>query len=751
MREVFGSLGRGVYRRKGAVLWAWVVVLVANLYGALRLPSMLLGGSGAIEHSPSERVASTLSRDFHSPLAQPAVVALESRRHTVSDAVFRGWIEAACRDLGRLAFVRQTASYLDHPDPRFRSANGHETMILVGLRARTMGAEERLIPRLRESLRALGRQVRRQDPSAKLAVTGAAATTYDLNHHNETDGRIAELRALPLTAGILLLAFGAPLPAALPVAVAISALTVTLGLVFWLAHLVALSNLLENIVSIIGLAVGIDYALLMVERFRAARQESPPETAVVEAMASAGPAILASGATVMLGLLAMLLSPLRELRSIGIGGAIVVAVAVLAALTLLPALLGLLVHRLDSVRSGLLTSAPARRRWHELAEKVVRHPRKTLALALVLVAALGWPVFRLDVGIPDSNWLPASMPSQVGIAILAKMDRGNFAFPLTLIVRSRGGGPVLAVRHLPALVALAQRLENDPRVGEVLCPVTLAGPADLLETLAFYHDPTRALALHPEIAAWFLSSDRRSALFEVIPRNGVSTTAAQLLARQCATWQVPGLHLAVGGEARYYDDIDDAVNRSFPQIVGFVVLTTTAVLFWVFRSWLLPVKALLMNALSVLCGYGAVTGVFQLGVGAAIFGQPGRLASIPGYVLIVIFCVLFGLSMDYEIFLLCAMRDVYERTGENVVAVVQGLATTGSIVTSAALVMVVVAGAFAWAEITVIKMIGLGLAVAVLVDATVIRILIVPAFMRLAGRWNWVPGKRVPHKFPAPR
>ena len=338
------------------------------------------------------------------------------------------------------------------------------------------------------------------------------------------------------------------------------------------------------------------------------------------------------------------------------------------------------------------------------------------------------------------------MEAQVGIAILSKMGRGNLAFPVTLIVRARDGSPILALRHLPALVALAQRLESDPRVGEVLSPVTPEGPAGLLEILALYRDSARALALHPEIAAWFLSSDRRAALFEVIPGAGVSTTAAQRLARECASWQVPGLQLAVGGEAMYYDDIDDAVDRTFPQIVGFVVLTTTAVLFWTFRSWLLPVKALLMNALSVLCGYGAVTLVFQLGVGAAFFGQPGRLASIPGYVLIVIFCVLFGLSMDYEIFLLSAMQEVYERTGDNAMAVVRGLATTGSIITSAALVMVVVAGAFAWAGITVIKMIGLGLAVAVLVDATVIRLLIVPAFMRLAGRWNWVPGKRATQK-----
>jgi RND superfamily putative drug exporter len=258
-----------------------------------------------------------------------------------------------------------------------------------------------------------------------------------------------------------------------------------------------------------------------------------------------------------------------------------------------------------------------------------------------------------------------------------------------------------------------------------------------------YARPDQALKTYPAIQELFLSHDKRSVLYQVILKDQTSLDDAKRFVREIGRWKVAGgLELMVGGQPVYYNDFDQAMARAFPVVIGFIVAATFLMLAVAFRSFLIPIKAILMNLLSVGAGLGAMVAVFLTGRGSWLVGLAEPTDAIPQSLILIIFCVVFGLSMDYEVFLLSRMKEVHDATGDNRQATVEGLAHTGSIITSAALVMTLIFGAFAWAEMVLVKMLGFGLAVAVLVDATVIRCVAVPAFMRLAGRWNWYPGAK---------
>jgi RND superfamily putative drug exporter len=558
-------------------------------------------------------------------------------------------------------------------------------------------------------------------------------------------GDRAEKRALPLTLAILVVAFGTLVAAALPFLTGLSTTTVSLGLAFVLAHFMPVSNLLGNVVTMIGLAIGIDYSLLMVTRYREQAPSGSTAQSVAATVARAGRTIAWSGLTVIIGLLGLLFSPLLETRSVGIGGALVVCVSVLAALTLLPAALVVLGARLDWLpvmprrggRGRLLAF------WRHLGSLVVRHPLLTLLLAGGCVLTVAAPVLKASSGFSNERWfLPAGMESRVGAEMLTAVRGENAGLDIDVIVQSTDGQPLLAASHLDALVRYGARLEADRRIADVNSPVNLQKGLGADDYAELYGDPAQALKDYPQIAELYVSHDRRAGLFEVTPADGLSATQIGALAKELAARPPAGaFRVMVAGAPADHNDFNDYMFRSLPRIIGFVVCATLVMLFAAFRSFLLPVTAVLMNLLAVAAGIGAVVAVFQLGWLNGLVGLEHPFSAIPLEIPLMVFCLSFGLSMDYELFLLFRIRQEYERHGDNNRATVEGLAAVAPVITGAGLVMVVVFGAFVAADLPVLKMMGLGLCVAVLIDATLIRALIVPAVMALGGRWNWYPGR----------
>lgn len=741
MPSPFFRLGLYISRHPRRVLALWAAAILLGAWGANKFPDAALGTStGDLYGSASKTVSDALRTQFSNPFLEPLVVAIDSPRYSIDRQPLADWERNAAAVLSRLPQVRQVAAYAVTRDPALRSASGHQTMLLVGLAANDVAGQERAVPRVRDALAPLRAQLQMLDPAARVAVTGEPAVNFDINAASAEGGDRAEKRALPLTLIILLFAFGTVVAAALPFLMGLATTTVSLGLAFLLAHLMPVSNLLGNVVTMIGLAVGIDYSLLMVKDFRERLGDSQPahspresaqsrraqiDTAVAATVLEAGSTISWSGCTVAIGLLGLLWSPILETRSVGIGGALVVLVSVLAALTLLPACLGLLGNRVERwpIAPAAMRRADRKTLWRRLATWTVQRPRLSLALSGGAVVVLALPVMWAQSGFTNEPWfLPRTLESRAGNEIIARLHGGNAALDLRVLLRTKDGQALLSKSHLPAIEAYLARLRGDPRIAAIDAPLaTQAGPARALN----------------------LSHDGRAGLIVLTPADTLSVAQIQQLVRDVAAI-VPAGHLqaTVGGTPAYYNDFSATMWKSFPKVFGFVIGATLLLLFCAFRSYLLPIKAILANLLAIAAGYGAVVAIFQLGWLNGVVGLERPFTSIPLEVPLMIFCLSFGLSMDYELFLLFRIRREYLAGGDNDRATVLGLSAVAPVITGAGLIMAVVFGAFVGAPLPALKMIGVGLCVSVLIDSSLIRGFIVPAVMSIAGRWNWYPGGR---------
>ncbi len=744
-RPLFQSLGGVVAARPWRFICAWVLALLLGAWGAHRLPDAVLGGISGVPGSASKAAGEALRNEFDTPFLDPLVVAVSVPALRVDQGALRDWILRAAARLAALPEVRRVRSLADGDDAQLRSADGHLTMLFVGLAARDESGREHAVAGVRGALAPLRTELQRLDPSAQLAVTGGPAVDADINAWSASGGDRAERSALPLTLGILVVAFGTVIAASLPFLMGLTSTTIALGLAFVLAKLMPVSNLLGNVVTMVGLAIGIDYSLLMVTHYREHSDEADVRTAVATTIAHAGHTIAWSGLTVMIGLLGLLFSPILETRCVGIGGALVVCVSVLAALTLLPATLVLLGPYLDRWALIKRRVHPLSRGafWHRLGSRIVRRPLPVLLASGAAVLALALPVVHARSGFTNEPWfLARGMESRQGVDLLAGLRGDNDALRIELIVHATDDEPILAGAHLASLYRYAQRLAADPRVAEVASPVTLQKDMDFTQYLMLYLDPEQALRAHPQIAENFISRDRGSALFELTPASGLKVRDVEQLARDLAHDSPEGpFTVLVGGAPAEQNDFSDAMFRSFPLVFGFVIIATLAMLFIAFRSYLLPFAAVATNLLAVTAGYGAVVGIFQLGWLNGLVGLERPFIAVPLEVPLMVFCLSFGLSMDYELFLLFRIQQEYARDGDNARATVTGLAAVAPVITGAGLIMAVVFGAFVGAALPVLKMIGVGLCVSVLVDATLIRAFVVPAAMALAGRWNWYPGR----------
>ena len=522
-------------------------------------------------------------------------------------------------------------------------------------------------------------------------------------------------------------------------------MVVALAAIFLIASVTPMSIFVLNLATLLGLGLGVDYSLLMTSRFReelAARPAGDPDRvfdAVEATVATAGRAVFFSGLTVLLGLLGLVLFEFMILRSVGIAGAIVVFLAAISALTLLPALLAIVGSRIDSLAIRRTTprddpNGP----WARLARRVMAHPIRVLVPTLVVLVVLGSPFLHVRFNAPDSTILPPGVPSRAAFdRLAAAFGEGDFA-PITLAIRT--SGPVTSQANVAALYEYSRRLELDPRVVRIGGLVDVDPRLTLAQYQLLYADPNGPRDRFVAAALAATTKDDLTA-FTLYTPFGPNRDEGRALVGDLRSGSGPlaapaGMRVLIGGGAADVSDVVARVAADFPRTALFIVVTTYIVLLMLLRSAVLPAKALVMNTLSIVASFGALVWIFQDGNLSALLGfQP--LGFVETTQPVILFCVLFGLSMDYEVFLLTRMKEVWDRTGDNQEAVARGLERSGRIVTSAALIVVVVAGSFAFADIVLIKALGIGMALAVALDATVVRALLVPATMRLLGHWNW--------------
>ncbi len=561
-------------------------------------------------------------------------------------------------------------------------------------------------------------------------VTGTSAIFSDMESVSDADLQHMELITFPIALLILLVIFGTLIGALMPVSMGPLTVTSALAAIFFLGHVLNMSIFVLNTASMLGLGVAIDYSLFMVHRFREELAGGASvESAVGTTVATAGRAISVSALVVATGFLGMTIFRVTMLTSLGIGGSVVVAISLLAALTFLPALLGVLGPRVNAY-SIVPPSFNTGNMWHGIAMGVMKRPWLFIIAVLAAVTILALPARNLHVGVPGPTILPTSSESRQGDALLQRHLGLANQSPVLVVLKSPTGFSSPATRA--GLIVLAGKICRRPVVAGVAATPVVDSPRQIIPC-------SRALALGQNRASTRIHS--RVALISVFLRVDPSSPAAESFVTFLRK-QTPPAHvrILIGGQTAGQLDFDNFIYGQLPLAILFVVGVIFIILAIAFRSLLLPIKAVFMNFLSVIAAYGATVFVFQEGHLRSLFGftPTNYLDSI---VPIFIFCVLFGLSTDYEVFLLSRVREEYIKTGDNTHSVAVGLEKTGRIITSAAAIMIVIFGAFSFANLVVIKQLGFAMAVGVLVDATLIRALLVPAAMRVLGRWNWWPAR----------
>ena len=694
-----------------------------------------------IKGGESEKVDQELAQRFQSPYAHRLVLVISGipDPDSAKGADALGFLSSSLRSVPGVSGV---VSSLDWPDPLFTGNNGG-ALIIVGLDPHDENVEA-MVPKLRARADSMEGQLRSQYPNITLEITGETPLNFDLRKVSADDVKHAEERAMPVTLLLLLLAFGSLVAALLPLGVGILSIAMSMGTAAILAHYLQLSILVQNLATMLGLGLGIDYALLMVSRFREALAEGcDPGQAADIAARQAGRTLIISATTVAIGFSALLTVPISELRSIGIAGLLVTVVSVMLCTCILPWVLGLLGHRIDAAgvrRASRFKTreslCAASERWTRWGTIITRRPRTALLIAGLPLLILAFQGRRISPGVPDRHALPEAAESVQALHTLQRMGRSGIVPSLRVILQLPPQSPPLSPAGWLALSRLTDRFQSDPRAQEVLSLSTLTGMADTPDAVDQVPEPIRKS---------FLRSDGQATLIELLPKATVSPNDQIRWVREVrstdvgAITGVPGAVLRVGGVPALEADYDSVVKERLPKVVLGVVLGSLLALLIGLRSLFAAVKAILLNLLSVGASFGALVVVFQEGHGSRLFGLDGPTGTVYPIVPILSFAIVFGLSMDYEVFLVARVLEERRRGLSERAAVIEGLARTAGLITSAAAIMIAVFTAFTVGSFLVVQMLGFTLAVAVLIDATAVRMIVGPALLQLAGDWNWWP------------
>jgi uncharacterized membrane protein YdfJ with MMPL/SSD domain len=699
----------GVARACAAHPWraiaAWIALIVLSFVAiAVLLPGRLTTQGSPTNNPESERAKSALRTVLpQSPDAiVNEIVVIRSARYTVDSPAYRTFAGALFDKGSATGAVASAHSWFTTGDPSLVSSDRHATIVPMFVPdADRIGSLITVV------------QAADANPDFSVAITGDHTLDHDFNQLSQHDLKSGELQfGLPAALIILLLVFGAVVAGLVPLLMAIVSIIVALGLTALLAQPFELSVFVVNMLTGMGLALGIDYSLFIVSRYREERGRGRVQQDAIEAAgATASRAVLFSGSAFVVAMFGMLLVPSSVMQSLAAGAILVGIVSVLSALTLLPALLGLIGDGVNRLRIPLIGTRsiedtnPEGRFWSAIVHRVQRFPVVSLVVAVTLLLAAASPVLGLKIGANSVTTLPDSFVSKRGFVALQRYFPAATTDPVEIVVASGYSEPTAQT----ALHDLADRLAADRRFGPGQIRISPSGDAAVL-TAPVQGDPAGEQA----VAAVRHLRD------SVVPQAFSATSASVL----------------VGGTSSEQIDYFDAVSNPAPYVFLFVLGLTFVLLTVAFRSIVVAATSVALNLLSVGAAYGLLVLVFQHGVGTGLLGFE-RVDTIEAWVPLFLFSVLFGLSMDYQVFLLSRIRERHAESGNTSDAVAWGVSSTARLITGAALIIVAVFLGFAMGDLVMFQQMGFGVAIALLIDATIIRSVLVPATMTVLGRWNW--------------
>ena len=715
-------LARAVVRRRRAILVATFLGFVVAAAVGSGVAGKLTDGGFNDDSSESSHAAALIAQELGA--RDPNLVLLVTAAHgDVDSTAATAAGVALTRELAAERGVSDVVSYWSlGAAPPLRSTAGRSALVLAVFDGEGDGAGARLA--------SLSERYTRGDGDAvTVAVTGGEEIFRQVNAQVGQDLTRAEMIAFPVTLVLLVLVFGSLVAASLPLAVGMLAIVGSLFMLYVIASLTDVSIFALNLTTMMGLGLAIDYSLFIVSRFREElRRGLDPHAAVRRTVATAGRTVMFSALTLAISISALLVFPLGFLRSFAYAGIAVAITAAAGATIFLPALLAVIGPRVDRLSIRRRAAKPDDEgAWHRIATFVMRRPIPIALAVIALLIFLGTPFLRIQFGIPDDRVLPTHLSSR------AAMDEIRYGFAsretgALQVVAPRVGNLASRRDDIDAYAALLSLIDGVSRV-DALTGVYTDGAATYPEDL-----PRGDLRDAVEATTRRFEGDGIT-WFSVVPSVEPMSPAGEALATTVRDTEAPFDTMVTGPSAELVDAKASLLAR-MPLAAGLIALATFALLFLAFGSVVVPLKALVLNVLSLSATFGAVVWIFQDGhfSGALGFTPTGTIAvSMP----ILLFCVAFGLSMDYEVFLLSRIKEEHDRTGDNTASVAVGLEKTGRIVTAAAVLISVVNAAFATSGVAFVKLMGVGMTLAVLGDAFVIRATLVPAFMRVAGEANW--------------
>lgn len=741
------AYGHFIYRIRWLVLAVWVIALAISAPYAVNISSVLSSGGYTFPNSESVKADSITNATFNTPLST-ALVVLQSDSTPVSDPAYQQEIQTITTNL-------QSISQISSITKGTAGQDGNTTFLVLNFTQDASAMENHM------------KAIQAQLPSgsnatpAHIYLTGDVPTNHVFSEMAQKDVEQADVRAIPIALVVLLIVFGSLLAAFLPLMLAIFAVPVALAIVYAIATHFSTNSSVLSLSSIIGLGLSIDYTLFMVRRFREELSKGREvRDAIGWTVATAGEAILFSGLTVTIGFAGLLLIGIQFMSSLGIAGASIVLVAAFGALTLVPAVLSILGRKVNALRIPILGKLVGAHEneddgknggfWRALALGVMKRPILIIIITIAILMVIASPTLQIQLGTGTMSELPTSNIVRKGYDIFTTQFPNLSQNPVQIVIQSADGESILTPANITRIDAYSAWLAKQNHVTSVssltyLPKIKGVPPMSLSQLVQEYY--SGAYLKNPVLAAFVPTNTIDNTSIITVNTN---TTLDSRPGKALITYlrdnksQAYGMNVYVGGTQATTLDFNSYLYGNFPKAIAFILMATFFLLMLMFRSILLPLKAVIVNMLSISASYGVIVFVFQMGHLTNLFSFTSE-GFIESFVPILMFCTLFGLSMDYEVFLLSRIREEWLRVGNNRYAVARGLEKTGGVITSAAILLIIVAGAIAFTTLNTTKEIGLGVSIAVFIDATLIRTLLVPATMRLIGRWNWwLPGLPIP-------
>ncbi len=703
------NFGEKLYRNRKLILLLWVLIIFGFGYFVTKLPSVL-SGNGFEYQGEYKAAGKMLEKDFQHP--KSTIILLFHRKSSISDQDFKDYIQTSLQKLKGFNEIKKITTPYDQPG------------MIKGKYAYGLLSFDKDTESLGKEINKLNKKLTNK-PGLTVTMTGEPVIVKDLNYASQEDLAKAEMIGLPIALFILILAFGGIIAASVPLIIGIVSILTTMGIVYFYSYSTHLSIFILNIVPMIGLALSIDFALLFINRFKEEINKKPVNEAIQTTISTAGRSIIFSGLCVFIGLSGLLFIKIDIFQNVALGGMTVVFVSVLTANTFLPALLAVIGNRINKFSIFPVKDKPSAF-WHSFAVYVMKHPIIMTVCSLAILLAGVIPVKEMNLRIPGIDSLPERYSSRIAYETFKqefipaeKRDEKK----VTIVLQSNG--KLLESGNLKKADEFISQLKKDHLVNEVdslFSATKTQSPQQLSQVLSYGNQQQIAPILH-----YYVSDNKM--LVEAYLKTDDQTETRKWI----NLWASKDFSLKTtfGGQIKFEQEIFDEIFKKAPYGLLLIFVTTFIILMSAFRSILIPLKAIIMNMLSLGCTFGIVVWIFQQG---HLGIKPVDISLI---LPVFVFSLVFGLSMDYEVFLISRIQEFYLKTGDNSTATIYGLTYTSKIITSAAAIMIVVTGAFAFTGVMPIKQLGVGIAAAIFIDATIVRMVLVPALMKLLGDWNW--------------